>query len=350
MSESSIYRRIISGQSGLWALPVRGMLRGVGYGYTAAVVLRNRWYDRHDPSVTLPVPVLSVGNLTAGGTGKTPLVIDLVGRLEQMGRNPAVLSRGYKGGTVEPNDEERLIRRRCPSVVCLADPDRARAGEKAIERFGADVLVLDDGFQHRRLARTLDVVVVDATCPFGHGHVLPRGLLREPPQGLRRADVIILTRCDQVSRAALERLQGRLARLSPDATRLSSRHRVVGVKTLEGREWNGSPEGKRAALFAGIGHPVAFLTTVREMGIEVVGTKWFPDHHRYSSGDVAALQRQGAFPPHELLLTTEKDAVKLVDLPGVDKQGIAVVQVAIDFLGESGTIWQSILEETISNG
>lgn len=350
MSESSIYRQIISGESGLWAAPVRAILRGFEYGYTAAVVRRNRWYDRHERSVTLPVPVFSVGNLTAGGTGKTPLVIDLVRRLEQMGRNPAVLSRGYKSSTVEPNDEERLIRQKCPSVVCLADPDRTRAGEQAIERFGADVLVLDDGFQHRRLARTLDVVVIDATCPFGHDHVLPRGLLREPPQGLRRADVIILTRCDQVSRTARDRLQEQLARLSPDATRLSSRHRVVGLRTLEGREWNGSGKGKRAVLFAGIGHPAAFLTTVREMGIEVVGTKWFSDHHQYTRSDVASILREGAFPSHELLLTTEKDAVKLVSLPDIDPLGIAVVQVEIDFSGECGTIWQSILEETVSRG
>lgn len=350
MSEPSIYRRIISGESGGWASPVRGFLRVVEYGYTAAVALRNRRYDHKNRSATLPVPVFSVGNITVGGTGKTPLVIDLVRRLEKMGRNPAVLARGYGSGAGEANDEERLIRRRCPSVVCIADPDRTRAGQVALERFGADILVLDDGFQHRRLARTLDIVVVDATCPFGYGHLLPRGLLREPVQSLRRADVIVLTRCDQVSRGTLEGLKERLAKLAPEATRLSSCHRVVGVETLDGNQWNGTPLGKRGALFAGIGHPGAFLTTVREMGLEIVGTKWFPDHHRYTHGDVASLLREGAFPSHEFLLTTEKDAVKLVALKGIDPSRIAVVKIEIDFCNDNGTIWQSILEQATSNG
>jgi len=347
MSEVSVYRRILSGEAGGWATPVRAMLRLVEFGYAAAVDARNRRFDRSGPLVTLPCPLISIGNITVGGTGKTPLVIDLVRRLERIGRNPAVLSRGYKAAGDEPNDEEKLIRKNCPGVVCVADPDRAAGGQRAIEEFGADVLVLDDGFQHRRLARTLDVVVIDATCPFGFDHVLPRGLLRERAAGLRRANVIVLTRVDQVSHQQLERIRERTRRLAPDAVHLACRHHVSSVESLNGSPINAVGE-KRAVLFAGVGHPGAFVTTARRLGVEVVGTRWFPDHHRYSRADVAALVAGKSFPPHDLLLTTEKDAVKLTDLDDGARATIGVVKIGIDFCDGDDRIWASVLGKAIN--
>lgn len=169
----------------MWVFPVRAMLRVLEGLYARGVALRNTRYDRSGPRAVLDIPVISVGNLTVGGTGKTPFVIELVKRLDRMGLSPAVVSRGYKAAEGQPNDEERLIRESCPSVVCICDPDRAAAGQFARTKFGADVIVLDDGFQHRQLARTLDIVLIDATCPFGFGHLLPRGLLREPVGSLR---------------------------------------------------------------------------------------------------------------------------------------------------------------------
>ena len=349
MSESSLYRRIISGKSGGWAAPVRVILHVIAVGYAFIVAARNRRYDRRGPTVRLPRPLISIGNVTVGGTGKTPLVVDLVRRLERMGRNPAVLSRGYKAAAGEPNDEEMLIRRNCPSVVCIADPDRARAGERAIEEFGADVMVLDDGFQHRRLARTLDVVVVDATCPFGFGHVLPRGLLRERVSGLRRANVIVLTRIDQASRQQLDQTRARVRKLAPDAVHLACRHHVAGVMSLTGDAAFGTMEGQRAVLFAGIGNPDAFVTTVRRLGVEVVGARWFPDHHRYTHADIASITRGNAYPSHDILLTTEKDAVKLAELEGAEKSRIGVVKIEIDFCDDDDRIWQSILSELVSD-
>ncbi len=349
MSEATVYRRILSGEAGGWAAPVRALLRLVELGYSAVVDARNRRYDRCGPLVTLPCPLISIGNITVGGTGKTPLVIDLVRRLEQMGRNPAVLSRGYKAAGGEPNDEEKLIRKNCPNVVCVADPDRAAGGQRAIEEFGADVLVLDDGFQHRRLARTLDVVVIDATRPFGFGHVLPRGLLRERASGLGRADVIVLSRIDQVSHQQLEQTRERARRLAPDAVHLACRHQVSSVESLDGTPINAVGE-KRAVLFAGIGHPGAFVTTARRLGVEVVGTRWFPDHHRYSRSEVAALVDGKSFPPHDLLLTTEKDAVKLGDLDDASRASIGVVKIGIDFCDGDDRIWESVLAEAINDG
>ena len=345
MSESSTYRRIVGGETGVWAAPVRALLRALEGIYTLGVTLRNRRYDRKGAQVTLPIPVISVGNITAGGTGKTPLVIELVQRLESLGRNPAVISRGYKADQGEPNDEECLVRKHCPAVVCLADSDRGRAGVIAHREFGADVIVLDDGFQHRRLARTLDIVVVDATCPFGYGHLLPAGLLREPVEGLRRAHVVVVSRCGQVSKSDLARLETRLRDLAKNAALLQCDHLVTGIERLDGTPVEGSVEGERAVLFAGIGHPAAFRTTAQSLGVEVVGERWWPDHHHYRRGDIDALLKTNAFPSHDLLITTEKDAIKLAAIEGFDHARIAVIKITIDFAHDGGTILQSLLRD-----
>ncbi len=347
MSGHSLYRRIIAGEAGAWASPVRALLRAGEVPYALAIAIRNASYDRRGPWAVLPIPVISVGNLTVGGTGKTPFVIDLVKRLDQMGRSPAVVSRGYKADDGEPNDEERLIRQNCPGVVCVSDPDRIVACEIAHEDFGADVIVLDDAFQHRRLGRTLDIVLVDATCPFGFDHLLPRGLLREPVQSLRRAHVIALTRCDQVSRANLSRITARLSKVAGDAIQLQCNHRVTAIERLDGTPAGESLEGKRAVLFAGIGQPLSFATTVRTLGVDVVGERWWPDHHRYRRRDLDCLLHPARYPPHDLLITTEKDAVKLAMLGGLDRADILVVKIAIDFTGEDGTMLQETLEQAL---
>lgn len=348
MSVYSLYRNIIAGHAGIWASPARVVLRVAEGIYAVGVAARNRRYDRQGAFNTPPVPVISIGNITVGGTGKTPLVIDLVRRLERMGRSPAVVSRGYKALPGEPNDEERLIRRNCPGVIYLADPDRAAAAEKAQHQLGADVIVLDDGFQHRGLGRVLDIVLIDATCPFGYGHLLPRGLLREPLTSLRRAHVVALTRCDQVSCVELSRITDRLHAIAPEAAHVQCNHRVTAVEGLNGKPLEGDPGGKRAVLFASIGNPQSFVTTARRLGVEVVGERWWPDHHVYRRRDIDSLLRWGRFPAHALLLTTEKDAVKLTELRGLEHSKIFVVRIAIDFVSDGGTILQTILENRLS--
>lgn len=348
MSGDSLYRRILAGRVGLWASPIRALLRAAEALYAAGMAARNRHYDDQGPHHKSGVPVISVGNITVGGTGKTPLVIDLARRLALLGRTPAVVAHGYKALRGEPNDEERIVRKSCPGVIYLAHPDRRLAVDRARHLFGADVAVLDDGFQHRRLARSLDIVVVDATCPFGYEHLLPRGLLRETPASLRRAHVVVLTRCDQVSPTRLSRTAARLSALAPEAVHLRSVHRVTAVEGLDGRPFSGDVSGRRAILFASIGNPDSFATTARMLGVEVVGHQWWADHHVYSRRDVHSLLRARRFPPHDLLLTTEKDAVKLAELPGLDDAAIFVVRITIDFLDDGGTILQTILAHKLS--
>lgn len=368
MHSDSLDRRIIAGETGAWASPVRGLLWAASAAYGRAIALRNARYDRNGPTARLPVPVISVGNLTVGGTGKTPFVIELVRRLNTLGYSPAVVARGYGASPGESNDEQKLIQKNCPSVSYVSDPNRRRGGELACERFGADVIVLDDGFQHRRLARDLDIVLVDATCPFGYGHLLPRGLLREPVSGIRRAHVVVLTHCDQVSHAELARIEARLRELASDAAHLKCIHRVTAIERLDGTAVEGGLDGKRVVLFAGIAHPQSFERTVASLGAEVVGTRWFPDHHQYHRRDLQQLLRADRFPRHDFLVTTEKDAVKLPELSGFDPvlrataaldsplcgtaalgcpPTIAVVRVAIDFVDDGGTMLQAILEQRL---
>jgi tetraacyldisaccharide 4'-kinase len=348
MPAHSLYQRIISGEAGLWATPIRAALRGGEVLYRAGVALRNRRYDRKGPDVTLPVEVISVGNITAGGTGKTPFVIDLVTRLDRMGKSPAVVARGYGSPGGEPNDEERLVRRHCPAVSYFANPDRAAAGEEACLRCGADVIVLDDGFQHRRLARALDIVLIDATCPFGHGRLLPGGLLREPPGALRRADAVVITRAGQVSPARIAALDAKLRRLAESAIHLKCHHRVTSIDRIDGTATGESLDGARAVLFAGIGNPSAFRQTALSLGVKVVGQRYWPDHYRYRRRDLDDLLRTGAFTPHDLLLTTEKDAVKLAQLGGVDHARIRVIRIEIDFADGCDTILDQLLNRTLA--
>jgi len=207
--------------------------------------------------------------------------------------------------------------------------------------------VLDDGFQHRRLHRLLDIVLIDATCPFGFDHLLPRGLLRDPVESLRRAHVVALTRCDQVSQAALSRIQTRVHSLAGDAAHLKCSHRVTSIEDLSNNVVKEPLAGKRAVLFAGIGRPRTFATTVRSLGVDVVGERWWADHHHYRRRDVESLLKPGRFPPHDLLITTEKDAVKLVALGGFGNAPILVIKIAIDFAGNGGTMLQTVLDKTL---
>lgn len=350
MNRAPLYHRILSNDVGLWGLPVRAVLRAMESGYAAAIALRNAHYDRNGPRAVLPVPVISVGNVTVGGTGKTPLVIELLERLGRMGCHPVVVSRGYKARDGGANDEECLIRCHVPGAICLSSSNRMEAGEVAIQSHRADVIVLDDAFQHRQLGRTLDIVLVDATCPFGFDHLLPRGLLRESITALRRADAIVLTRCDQVSPEELARVEARIRSLHDTAKIIKCKHRVTRLQKLDGSPVDEPPEGKRAVLFAGIGRPSAFAKTVRGLGVEVVGQRWWPDHHAYVPKDLCELVGTSRFPPHDWLLTTEKDAVKLAGLPGIDSARIVVVRVAIDFEGDGGTMFQSLLESVLRKG
>ncbi len=349
MSLSTWHQRVIRDERTFCGDGARAVLRRLSKVYGFGVGLRNRWFDGGRER-RLDVPVISVGNITTGGTGKTPVVIDLVARLMRRGLKTAVVSRGYRAGPDGRNDEQAIIERRCPGVINVGDPDRVRGGTLAIQRDRANVIVLDDAFQHRRVHRDLDIVVIDATCPFGHGHLLPRGLLREPPSGLSRAGLIVLSRSDQVDSASLERAELVIKAHAPSAPIVRSRHavsRIVGLDEYTRGVTHSvrSPEhespgfvsaddrnplsGRRVVCFAGIGNPAAFRRTVESLGAHVVGDAWWPDHHHYLPGDVTDLLRPERFPEFDLLVTTEKDAVKLAGLAPLPMDLLRVVTIDV---------------------
>jgi tetraacyldisaccharide 4'-kinase len=296
--------------------------------FGSAVRLRGALYDRGLlPVARLACPVVSVGNLTAGGTGKTPFVAFLARELARRGRRPGILSRGYKASGGGTNDEALELAQLLPGVPHVQDPDRVRGGETLLREHAVDVVLLDDGFQHRRLARDLDLVLVDATRPFGLPRdprepsggdgvraLLPRGLLREHPDAARRAHAWVVTRSDQVERAELERLVAELERLAPGLPVLRAVHRPLRLVDARGaRRPLSSLEGREVDLVSGIANPDAFRAQVAGLGARVRSERCFPDHHAYSAADAAELARlaDGGGGP---LVCTQKDAVKLVPL------------------------------------
>ncbi len=346
MNVASYHRRIISGRLGLLGSAARLALGTLEPIYASMVRLRNRKYDAGIAVTALPIPVISIGNITVGGTGKTPLVIDLAQRLDALNKSPAVVARGYGAEPGQPNDEQRMIQRHCPSVLYEANPDRIKAARTAHNRYGADVIVIDDGFQHRRLARDLDIVLIDATCPFGYDRLLPRGLLREPVDSLQRADLVLITRCKLVATADVDRIQERISSIAPKLPILQADYRFAGIKLLDGSNLT-EIEGLHVVLFAGIGNPDAFRTSVKKLGARVVGQRWFPDHYRYSPEDMDSLLRTGAFPPHDLLLTTEKDAVKLEGLPSLSHARIGVVRIEMEYLDDDSALINEAIHQVL---
>ena len=307
--------------------PLRGFLRILSILYGGTIALRNRLYDRGlIRQAKLPCPVVSVGNLTVGGTGKTPTVIFLANLLKERGYRPAVLSRGYGGnakasvnivsdgnriilGWRDAGDEPILIAGAAPGVPVLTGGRRFLTGRAAIERFGANVLILDDAFQHRSLFRNLDIVLVDAVRPFGNGFILPRGPLREMPEALRRAHLLIRTGAEADPTVPLQGASG--------LPSFRGIHRPLGLVEAEtGRVLPlAELKGRRVFAFAGIGRPEAFRKSLAGLGVEFASFRAFPDHHLYSRTDIDALRRLAGENSAGRIVTTEKDAVRLADHP-----------------------------------
>lgn len=258
-------------------------------------------------SVKLPCPVISVGNITAGGTGKTPLVEYLARWFARKNFRTVILARGYGRSGASRDDEDLISEMELENVVRLAGPDRVVLARKALEAYRADIIILDDGFQHYRIQRTLDVVTVDATNPFAGGHLLPRGLLRERPSALRRADVVVLTRTDQASPGALDALR---ERIGPAAEAV---HRPVHVRSLWNRKQQGLEwlRGRPIYAFCGLGNPEAFRRTLESLGAHVVKFRAFPDHHPYAPGDLLRMNAEAEEFMAEALVTSEKDAARV---------------------------------------
>lgn len=314
MTTAAYYRALVSGQArGLWPGLLRGGLRAVSVPYGLASWCRNRFHDwgwkRCRRAV---VPVVSVGNLTLGGTGKTPCVEYVARFFREQDKRVAILSRGY-GSSQGRNDEALVLEENLPDVPHLQGADRAALAAIAVEELESEVLVLDDGFQHRRLARDLDLVLVDATEPWGLGYLFPRGLLRESRRSLRRAGVVILTRCDQVGEAERGRLHAEVERLAPGVPVVESTHRPLELVNAERAVVPLHPTLERpVAAFCGIGNPEAFRRTLAGLGASVVKFRTFADHHAYTRADVEELRGWARNQAKEcLVITTQKDLVKL---------------------------------------
>jgi tetraacyldisaccharide 4'-kinase len=308
------YLRLLSGEArGLLPALERLALRCVSVPYGLAVRLRNVAYQcGWLRSERVAVPVVSVGNLTVGGTGKTPFVEYIARFYRNLDRRVAILSRGY-GGAGGRNDEALVLEENLPDVPHLQGADRVGLAHTAIEELESEVLVLDDGFQHRRLARDVDVVLIDAMAPWGHGYLLPRGLLREPPSSLRRANVAVLTRCDQTPTEQRERLRRTINRIAPDVPLVETTHRPVELGNSEGENvpLDLLRDGPVAA-FCGIGNPEGFRRSLLDLGARLEEFRIYPDHHAYGREDVEDLSRWASqLPVGTSLVTTQKDAVKL---------------------------------------
>lgn len=342
------YRAIISGAPGLGAACARGLLGAASLPYRAAVAARNFWYDNLAGPRWLEIPVLSVGNITAGGTGKTPMVVWLCERLGRRDRKVAVLSRGYKAADGLA-DELLLVSRCCPQAIGIAHRERRLAGRMAIEEYQADVAVLDDGFQHRRLGRDLDIVLIDATCPAGHGHLLPRGLLREPLGSLTRADLAIITRCDQAGPEAVSESERLIRTAAPQLEILKAIHRPLGFVDLAGKAVEAPRPGARLGCLAGIARPEAVLHTLGSMGVHTQAQRWFPDHQPYGPGEAQAIREWAETANLAALVTTEKDAVKLAALEEDWPVPVLVLQIGMDLLDDGAVRLERRIDELLAD-
>ena len=359
------YLAVISGQrEGHGADFLRWLMRYLSYIYGLIMSGRNFLYEkrifRHH---TLGCQVISIGNLTVGGTGKTPVVEVFARALQKEGRKVAILSRGYKktehslakkmldkftgrerrrpprvvsDGTAllldsaMSGDEPYMLASNLPDVAVLVDRDRVKSGRHAIDKMQCDTLVLDDGFQYRRLKHRLEIVLVDFTNPFSNGYVLPRGLLRESFGNIRRADFIFITK--STGRDA-EKLKEQLRTLNPRAEISECAHRpkyLQNVYTGERKDLNFLQEAK-VALVSGIAAPQGFESEVKRLGATLVYLKRFADHHRYRQQEIIDIINKARRNQAAAIITTEKDSVRF---PKIERQDVPVffLRVEIELL------------------
>ena len=306
------------------ALAPLGRLYGVAMKVRRALYRTGRFRVHN-----LGVPVLSVGNLTTGGTGKTPLVEWITNDLAQAGRRVCILTRGYgrrnagtrvvvsSGSEIlsdadKAGDEPLLLAERLKgraAVIC--DPDRVSAARWAVENFKSDAFVLDDGFQHLRVARNLNILTIDATNPWGNGKLFPAGILRESPAELTRADCVVITRADDSNQTA--ELQSEMNELGNDCPVFQSRMTLCGLREVGRSEAvsGEKPKASAVAAFCAIGNPESFFSLVRRGGYQLCHTQAFRDHHIFTQADIDRVAREAISRGGQILLTTAKDEVKL---------------------------------------
>ena len=314
-----------------------GVLKAFSFVFSLVVSLRSALYKSGlRRQIPLGVQVISIGNVTAGGTGKTPVTEIFARTLASEGRKVAILSRGYRRkeapwykriftqvidpplvvsngkrillDSVVGGDEPYMLASNLPGVAVIVDRDRVKAGRYAIKRFGCDTLILDDGFQYKKLRHSIEVVLVDSTNPFGNGNLLPRGILREKAKNIKRADIIFLTKCHGDTSAVVEDIR----RYNKSAEIVECNHSPRVLKDVWSREelpleWL---KGKTLCTLSGIASPKGFENSLRSLGAKVVWCERYADHHRYDSSEILYALNRTADMHADALITTEKDAVR----------------------------------------
>ncbi len=326
MSLQAFFYEVISPKRSLHLMPVYGLLRVLAVVYALVQRVRARCYRfKIFQTRRLGCRVISIGNLTLGGTGKTPTVMMVADTLKRQGFKPAILSRGYGGRSREPvnvvsdgqsllmtpeavGDEPVMMAKRLTGIPILTGRRRYQTGQYAIDHFGADVLVLDDGYQHLPLYRDLNILLCDETHPFGNGVVFPAGELREPLSAVKRADLICLTRCRGENNS--NRVDGYNRKQVPV---VKSGFRVQSIIDLGSGEELGIETVRHQPVeaFCGIAHPLDFFHTLEQVPVQIVNQNYFPDHHEYSIEELQAIENRARQSGAKLIVTTEKDAVKL---------------------------------------
>ncbi len=366
-AETYLLDVIFQQRPGKKAAAIRFTLLALSKVFSGIVRLRRFLYNvRIFRDATLGVQVIAVGNLTVGGTGKTPVVEKFARALQDAGRKVAILSRGYRSkpkplherlvdklllreDTTPPRivsdgqsllleslsagDEPYMLASNLKDVVVLVDKDRVKAGRYAVEKFGCDTLLLDDGFQYWRLrGRRTDVVLVDSQQPFGNEHLLPRGTLREPPSHLNRANVVFLTKVDRGTPEKSRRiddLRVRVARLNPRADLIECQHHPLYFEDVFSGERRGLDllAGQRIASLSGIAQPESFESKLVELGGEIVLARRFADHHRFNQQEVLDAINRGKKRGAAMLLTTQKDAVRF---PKIDRRDLPIYFMRVE--------------------
>lgn len=359
-SETFFLEIIFEQRRGRVATLVRGALRGLSYAYRAAIKVRRVLYDtRIIRDTTLGVQVIAIGNLTVGGTGKTPVVEKFARELKDQGRTVAILSRGYRSkppplsrrfvdrlllrrehtpprvvsdgkslllDSESAGDEPFMLASNLKDVIVLVDKDRVKAGRYAIEKFGCDTLLLDDGFQYWKLrGRRQDVVLIDCQQPFGNQFLLPRGTLREPASHLARAGVIFITKSDGNTHA----LRERLAALNPRAPIIECVHHPLYFEDVFTGEQHSISfiRGRRIAALSGIAQPESFEEGLVRLGGQLVYQRRFADHHRFTQKEILDAINRSKKRRAEFLVTTQKDAVRF---PKLDRRDLPIYFMRVE--------------------
>lgn len=373
--DEATFRSVISGQStGLIATLLRAILLAATIPYGLTVLVRNVLFDKGwKPIHRAAVPVISVGNITTGGTGKTPVVAMVVNTLLSTGKRPAIVSRGYRADAGGTNDELKVLEQLCPGVPHLQNADRVASVNTLLADASADVIVMDDGFQHRRLHRDLNILLIDASNPFGFGRLLPGGLLREPLSSMKRADLVIITRADLVSRETVDAIRHKIALHAPGLSEriCAARFAPSSLMSITGDRYSLNQTitenliEHRVYLMSGIGNPDGFEQTCRQAGFDIAGRSWFPDHHHYTRQDITTVTQAAQNVHASAILTTQKDLVKLAEICQANhfaenrnqntqrpaELKILALTIELQFLSERDrTVLDRLLEQGMSAG